>query len=142
MLGLRPLSFRALIPLRDVQWCVCGLDVSPNVRRDRHASRSVPMGLPTMPKPASWCRRYCLVGRDEVMRARTCDVRFASRSRHLGWPSARPLCANRRHHTAWLDRLIGAASTSGQPTEDCDRETAVGSSNLSCCSHTSITPRL
>jgi hypothetical protein len=36
------------------------------------------MGLPTMPKPASWCRRYCLVGRDEVMRARTCDVRFAS----------------------------------------------------------------
>jgi len=36
------------------------------------------MGLPTMPKPASWCCRYCLVGRDEVMRARTCDVRFAS----------------------------------------------------------------
>src|SRR6478752_9394568 len=44
-----------------------------------------------------------------------------------------PKSANRRHHTAWLDRLIGAASTSGQPTEDCDRETAVGSSNLSCC---------
>src|SRR6476619_871139 len=117
MLGLRPPSFRALIPLRDVQRCVCGLDVSPKARRDRHASRSVPMGLPTMPKPASWCRRYCLVGRDEVMRARTCDVRFA------WWPQPvdATLYLRGKRWSVAMDREFRRGFTTAEKTELWDR---------------------